>query len=51
MRPAGGGGDDARREAGCLGVVDPFGHRWNIATRQEEVSPEEMRRRFKALYG
>jgi PhnB protein len=32
-------------------VVDPFGHWWNIATRKEEVSPEEMRRRFKALYG
>ena len=25
---------------------DPFGHRWMIATRKEEVSKEEMERRF-----
>lgn len=27
-------------------VVDPFGHRWTISTHVEEVSPEEMDRRF-----
>jgi PhnB protein len=25
---------------------DPFGHIWHIATRKEDVSPEEMQRRF-----
>lgn len=29
------------------GVVrDPFGHRWNIGHNIEEVSPEEMQRRY-----
>jgi PhnB protein len=27
-------------------LIDPFGHRWMIHTRREEVSPEEMRRRM-----
>lgn len=27
---------------------DPFGHRWSLHTRIEEVSPEEMRRRMAA---
>lgn len=27
------------------GLVDPFGHRWSIATRVEELSPEELARR------
>jgi PhnB protein len=27
-------------------VVDPFGHRWHLATRKEEVSPEEMQKRW-----
>ena len=26
---------------------DPFGHRWNVHTTVEEVSPEEMERRMK----
>jgi uncharacterized glyoxalase superfamily protein PhnB len=26
-------------------VIDPFGHRWSIATRKEEVTPEEMEKR------
>ena len=30
---------------------DPFGHRWNIGHRIEEVSPEEMQRRFDAMAG
>ena len=29
-------------------LTDPFGHVWSIATRVEDVSPEEMRRRAKA---
>ena len=29
-------------------LFDPFGHRWMIATRIEEVSPEEMKRRGEA---
>jgi uncharacterized glyoxalase superfamily protein PhnB len=32
------------------GVVrDPFGHRWNIGSHIEDVSPEEMQRRYTEL--
>ncbi len=27
------------------GIVDPFGHRWHIATHVEDVAPEEMAER------
>jgi PhnB protein len=27
-------------------VVDPFGHRWLISSKTEDVSPEEMQRRY-----
>jgi PhnB protein len=27
-------------------VMDPFGHRWHLSTRREEVSPEEMQKRW-----
>jgi len=30
---------------------DPFGHVWTIATRKEELSPEEIERRAKAAFG
>jgi PhnB protein len=30
-------------------ITDPFGHEWAIATRKEEVSDEEMRRRVEAM--
>ena len=30
-------------------VVDPFGHKWTIATHKEDVSPEEMQRRMAAM--
>jgi PhnB protein len=30
---------------------DPFGHRWNITTHVEEVSPEEIARRFQEMVG
>ncbi len=32
-------------------LEDPFGHTWWIATRKEDVSPEEMKKRAAALYG
>lgn len=27
-------------------IVDPFGHQWFVATRKEELTPEEMSRRY-----
>ena len=27
-------------------VIDPFGHKWSLATHLEEVSPEEMQKRM-----
>jgi PhnB protein len=30
-------------------VADPFGHQWQIATRVEDVPPEEMERRMAAI--
>lgn len=47
---AGGGGGRAGHHAGgryVLGrplrpVVDPFGHRWSIATHKEDLTPEEI---------
>ena len=27
-------------------VIDPFGHKWSLATHVEEVAPEEMQRRM-----
>jgi len=29
-------------------LTDPFGHQWTLATHKEDVSPEEMDRRFEA---
>jgi PhnB protein len=31
-------------------LEDPFGHSWFIATRKENVSPEEIRRRFAKFF-
>ncbi len=31
-------------------IIDPFGHRWSMATHTEDVSPEEMKKRVQALY-
>ena len=31
-------------------VEDPFGHQWSLASPIEVVSPEEMQRRFDALF-
>jgi PhnB protein len=30
-------------------LTDPFGHHWTVATHKEDVSPEEMDRRMKAM--
>jgi len=30
-------------------LEDPFGHVWTIATHKEDVSPEEMHKRFEAF--
>ena len=27
-------------------VIDPFGHKWSLATHIEDVNPEEMKRRM-----
>ena len=32
-------------------LADPFGHKWHLATRKEDVSPAEMQRRMDAAYG
>jgi PhnB protein len=32
-------------------LEDPFGHKWTIATRKEELSPEEINRRAAAAFG
>jgi PhnB protein len=32
-------------------VMDPFGHRWTIATHKEDMSVEEMQRRAAAMHG
>jgi PhnB protein len=31
-------------------IADPFGHKWHIATKKEEVSPAEMQRRWNAMF-
>ncbi|HVP83487.1 MAG TPA: VOC family protein [Rhizomicrobium sp.] len=31
-------------------IADPFGHQWFLATRKENVSPEEMQKRFEESY-
>jgi PhnB protein len=30
-------------------IVDPFGHKWTIATHKEDVSEEELKRRAAAM--
>jgi len=32
-------------------VVDPFGHRWDLATHKEDVAPEEMEKRAAKAMG
>lgn len=33
------------------GFVDPFGHKWHVATHVEDVPPEEMERRMAVAMG
>ena len=33
----------------CGKLIDPFGHCWMVATHKEDLSPEEIDRRFKAM--
>ena len=35
----------------CGTVDDPFGHRWTIASRIEELSPADVTQKFQELYG
>ena len=32
-------------------LIDPFGHVWHISTHQEDVSPEELKKRAQAASG
>lgn len=32
-------------------ILDPYGHKWSIATHKEDVSPEEMKRRISGMAG
>ena len=32
-------------------VKDPFGYRWAIATRKEELTPQEMQQRAAKMFG
>ena len=32
-------------------VLDPFGHKWTIATHKEDLSPAELQKRAAALFG
>jgi uncharacterized glyoxalase superfamily protein PhnB len=32
-------------------IIDPFGHRWNIGHSIEQVTPEEMQRRYAQAIG
>ena len=32
-------------------ILDPFGHKWTVATHKEDVSPEEMKKRAAAMFG
>ncbi len=31
-------------------LADPFGHKWHIATRKENVSPEDMQKRMNSAF-
>jgi PhnB protein len=35
----------------CGNIVDPFGHKWSIATHVEDVEPDEIRRRAEKMFG
>ncbi|WP_337176071.1 VOC family protein [Paludisphaera sp.] len=31
-------------------LIDPFGHHWSVATKVEDVSPEELKKRMDAMF-
>lgn len=31
-------------------IADPFGHKWHLASRKEDVSPQEMQKRMDAMF-
>ena len=31
-------------------IADPFGHHWHVATPKEEVSPQEIQKRWNAMF-
>jgi len=31
-------------------IADPFGHKWHVSTRKEELSPQEMQRRWNEMF-
>ena len=35
----------------CGTILDPFGHKWTIATHKEDLSPQEIQKRAAALFG
>jgi uncharacterized glyoxalase superfamily protein PhnB len=34
----------------CGQLTDPFGHKWNLATHKEDLTPEEIRKRAGAFF-
>jgi len=32
-------------------IIDPFGHRWTVASHAEDVTPGELARRMAELFG
>ncbi|MGH6878752.1 MAG: VOC family protein [Rhizomicrobium sp.] len=32
-------------------IADPFGHQWFLGTRKENITPEEMQRRYRESFG
>jgi len=32
-------------------IADPFGHQWFLGSRKEDITPDEMRRRYKESFG
>lgn len=32
-------------------IADPFGHKWQLASHKEDVSPQEMQKRWSAMLG
>jgi uncharacterized glyoxalase superfamily protein PhnB len=41
--------DEFYGERGCT-IRDPFGHEWMLGHEIESVSPEEMQRRYTAMF-